>query len=546
VITPAALFQLVRADFLERVRRHSFLVTLGFTLYAAYMFLPPNHAHYATLNLGGHRGVYNSAWVGTLVAMLSVTFLSMAGFYLVKNAVERDRQTGVGAVLAATPMPGPVYLLGKMLSNFAVLATMVAALAVAAGVMQIIRGEDTHVQLVPLLTPFVLVTLPVMGVVAALAVFFEATPVLRGGVGNIAYFFMWMTNLSLSAAKNRPAASEAVSISSLVQQMQTACTAAFPDYPGGGHFAMGFNIKDKGLWDMQTFVWDGAHWTPEMLAWRAFWMAVPFALTLAAALFFDRFDTQRATVGGAMRRSARDRKPSAPEPADDVDPGPAFSRPAPRVIGGRSLTALAAHAGHSRLGALVLAELRIVLKGVSRWWILVAVALAVVSLFVPLPAVRQFLAPFSMIWPILRWSPMGTREVRHRTDALLFSSPRPVARLLTAQWLSGWIVALAVGSGAAMRFALNAEWGALAALLSGAAFVPAMALALGTWSGSAKLFEVLYMLLWYGGPMNRIPAIDFVGTTQPAAGPGVPATFLALAAGLMGLAVLGRRRQLRR
>jgi hypothetical protein len=540
------LVQLVRADFLERVRRHSFLVTLGFTLYAAYMFLPPNHSHYSTLNLGGHRGVYNSAWVGTLVAMLSVTFLSMAGFYLVKNAVERDRQTGVGAILAATPMSGPVYLLGKMLSNFAVLATMVAVLAMAAGVMQIIRGEDAHVRLVPLLTPFVLVTLPVMGVVAALAVFFEATPVLRGGVGNIAYFFLWMTNLSLSAAKSRPAASEAVSISSLVQQMQNACMAAFPDYPGRGHFAMGFNVKDKGVWDMQTFVWEGAHWTPEMLAWRGFWMAVPFALTLMAALFFDRFDTQRATIGGGRRRSARGRKAGEPEPVTEVEPGPAVARPAPRVIGGRAPTGLAARPGRSRFGALVLAELRIALKGVSRWWYFVALALAVVSLFVPLPAVRQFLAPFSMIWPILRWSPMGTREIRHRTDGLLFSSPRPVARLLAAQWLAGWIIALAVCGGAGMRFALTGEWGTLAALLTGAAFAPAMALALGTWSGSAKLFEVLYLLLWYGGPMNRIPAIDFVGTTQPAAGPGATATFVALAVGLMGFAVLGRRRQLRR
>ena len=65
-----ALFQLVRADFLERVRRQSFLVTLGFAIFAAYMFLPPNHARYATLNLAGHRGIYNSAWVGSLVAML--------------------------------------------------------------------------------------------------------------------------------------------------------------------------------------------------------------------------------------------------------------------------------------------------------------------------------------------------------------------------------------------------------------------------------------------------------------------------------------------
>ena len=77
---------------------------------------------------------------------------------------------------------------------------------------------------------------------------------------------------------------------------------------------MGFNIKD-GTWDPKTFVWEGARWTPEMLAWRAFWMAVPFAVTLVAALFFDRFDTPRATIGGGMRRLARGRRARAPQPA---------------------------------------------------------------------------------------------------------------------------------------------------------------------------------------------------------------------------------------
>lgn len=531
----AALFQLVRADFLERVRRHSFLVTLGFTLYAAYMFLPPNHAHYATLDLGGHRGVYNSAWVGTLVAMMAVSFLSLASFYLVKNAVERDRQTGVGAILAATPMPAPVYLLGKLLSNFAVLATMVAVLAAAASVMQIMLGEDTHVRLLPLLTPFVLVTLPIMGVVAALAVFFEVIPGLRGGPGNIAYFFLWVTAISLSAATGSGHPGEPLGVTILLEQMQAACKMAFPDYPGGGNYSLGFNIKESGAWHMTTFVWEGVHWTPVMLAWRAFWMAVPFGLTLAAALFFDRFDTQRATIGGRVPRPARGRKARAPKPPDDAhEPAPAFSGSASHLVGGRALARLTERVGRSRFGALVLAELRIALKGVSRWWTFVSLALAVVSLFVPLPVVRQFLAPFALIWPVLRWSPMGTREVSHRTDALLFSSPRPIARLLAAQWLAGWIIALMVSAGALARFAVTAQWGSLGALLAGVVFIPSMALACGTWSGGGKLFEVLYLLLWYVGPMNRTPPIDFVGSTQPAAGPGAPIAFVVAAAGSFG------------
>jgi hypothetical protein len=36
-----------------------------------------------TLEIDSHRGLYNSAYVGTLIAMLTTLFLSLIGFYLV-------------------------------------------------------------------------------------------------------------------------------------------------------------------------------------------------------------------------------------------------------------------------------------------------------------------------------------------------------------------------------------------------------------------------------------------------------------------------------
>ena len=56
-----ALYQLMRADFLERVRRDSFLIVLGVMVFACYMFVPPAGASYVTLYLGSRRGLYNSA-----------------------------------------------------------------------------------------------------------------------------------------------------------------------------------------------------------------------------------------------------------------------------------------------------------------------------------------------------------------------------------------------------------------------------------------------------------------------------------------------------
>jgi hypothetical protein len=173
------LGQMVKADFKERARRTSFLVTLAFTVYVGY----ETFAGGIVINLDKYRGVYNSAWVGALMAAVTSCFLSLVGFYIVKGSIERDEQTRVGRILAATPMTKTFYTVAKALGNFAVLSSMVAVMAVAALLMQLLRGEDRVVHVGALLGPLALIALPVMAFVAALAVLFETLPVLRGGVG---------------------------------------------------------------------------------------------------------------------------------------------------------------------------------------------------------------------------------------------------------------------------------------------------------------------------------------------------------------------------
>ncbi|WP_205687891.1 hypothetical protein, partial [Ciceribacter ferrooxidans] len=64
---------------------------------------------------------------------------------------------------------------------------------------------------------------------------------------------------------------------------------------------------------------------------------------------------------------------------------------------------------------------------------------------------RAWILPFAWIWPIVTWSAMGTRDVRHGTTALLDSSPRPLERQLPALWLSGVLVAVTLGLGVGVR-----------------------------------------------------------------------------------------------
>ena len=192
---------------------------------------------------------------------------------------------------------------------------------------------------------------------------------------------------------------------------------------------------------------------------------------------------------------------------------------------------------------MVVAELRLALHGVSRWWYLVALGLIAAGLFSPVPVSRGLLIA-AWIWPLLIWSAMGARETRWRTDQLVFSTAHPLRRQLPACWLAGVIIALVTGGGTGIRLLVAGEQLGLLAWTVGALFIPTMALALGVWSGSSKLFEVLYLFLWYLGPANHVGPIDFMGVVGPLLPPRTPVLFLAVTVALVVFAAVGRKRQL--
>ena len=529
------LYHLARADFLQRTRSYGFLITLGVTLYVAYFFIPPNHSSYSTMQIGGHRGLYNSAYLGSLMALLISPFLSLAGFYLVKNAIDRDIQTGVGQILATTTLSKPLYTVGKTISNFAVLAVMVAIMGVAAVAMQFVRGEDLTLHLGQIVLPLIFISLPVMLVVAAVAILFEAIPWLRGGFGNVVYFFLWVSALSTPIARldsaRHGAYNDLFGMGVVVPSISAACETAFPGSSKAG-LSMGINFKASGqFWDLNTFRWEGLDWTREIIVSRLCWLGVGLGLALLAAVFFRRFDPAREKARRAHKAAQQS------SPSEFIE-----DRIVPDAVQTATLHPLTKPPRFSFL-FMVLAELRLALHGVSLWWYLVAVGLFAAGLFTPVSVSRGFLIA-AWIWPLLIWSAMGTRETRLRTDQLVFSTAHPLRRQLPACWLAGVIIAVLTGGGTGIRLLIAGEQLGLIAWTVGALFIPTMALALGVWSGSSKLFEVLYLFLWYLGPANHFGGIDFMGATGSLLPPSTPVRFCVITAALAVFAIAGRKRQL--
>jgi hypothetical protein len=519
------LYHIGRADFLERVRRYSFLLTMLFALYLGYNAATGK----ITLRLGEFRGVYTSAWIGTLIALVTTTFISLAGFYIIKNSIERDRQTGVGQILAATPLSKISYTLGKFLSNVSVLAAMVGVLALAALAMQLFAGEDPRFSLWQLWSPFLFMALPAMALVAALAVLFESIPVLRGGIGNVLYFFLWPFSLGMGEMVKSHLV-DPLGLFTVFAGLEPAAQAGIPGYKGG--FSLTVDPEPVGV--VKSFRWEGVSWSQEVILSRVLWIGVALALVVLAALFFDRFDPARSLRLASRKRFERGVASSA-RPRSGV----------PRRSGEVHLTPLDPKATGFGITSMFAAELRLALKGLPWWWFAIAGGLIIAQFASPLSVADGPLLGVAWIWPTLIWSAMGTREARLGTEQILFSAARNRSRQLPACWLAGFVVASLTGCGAAARLLMARDSSAFLAWFAGALFIPTLALFLGIWSGTSKFFEGLYTTLWYIGPMNRVPGLDFTGAASGGRAGEIAAVYLMLTVALFAAALAGRSRQLR-
>ena len=507
------LYHMAKADFLERIRRYSFLLTLVFAVYLGYQAGTGG----IVLRLDNYQGALNSAWCGSMMTLVSTSFLTLAGFYIVKNSLLRDEQTRVGCILATTPMSKSFYTLAKTLSNFFVLSAMLAVLALGAIVLQRTQGHYP-VQLWTLLAPFVWVGLPAMVFVGAIAVLFETLPVLRGGVGNVIYFFVWGAGLGAGVSHQWD---DLGGFTVIGRHMQNALRAVDPTYKDD----IVLTISDK-LPASRSFVWTGIDWTPAIVLHRFWWVAGAAVVVLLSAGFFHRFDPAQEW----WRRKNGTRS----SPRDSVPQLPSAPAPVALQLSAADLTPILVSKRQWQFTRFVAAESRLMLKSQPWWWYLGAVGLFTACL----TSSQAGIILAAWLWPILLWSQMGTREARYATQSLLFSSEHALERQVPAAWAAGVIITALTGGGLGIRLLIRGDFRALATWATACLFIPALALALGAWSGSSKAFEAVYTVWWYIGPAHHTPGLDFMGTSGASSS---PALYLLFTAVLLAAAFWGRR-----
>jgi len=476
------------ADARIRFRRTSTVVVFLLLSALAYVWVPDPATGRALMQIAGRRAVYNSAAIAMATALLGTLFVGLAGFYVVSNAVRRDAQSRVGAIIAATPLRSGEYIAGKFLGNALFLATFFGGFMLVSMAMVVVRGE-APLEPWTFVTQYLLLAPPPILFVSALAILFECVPWLSWRFGDVAYFFLFMTSMGLATAAvvsgTMPWAAYfdpsglATALAQTAAMMHTKSISI-----GSGPFDV----------HKPPIVYPGLPLDARFVAQRLTSMLMPLPLLVLARVSFHRFDPARIRVAAKAERRWLGRLNALLKP---------LTRGMLRMPAARSLP----------LAAVADAQLTVAL--------LPPIAIAIVAV----AAVRNL--PLAFLAMAMAIADVAARDVRANAIGMLYAAPRLREHFVAWKAMSTAIVALAF----VITFPSPAPF-------VGAFFVVALATCLA----NAKAFIVLFLSFWYIVINDRgaTPALDFAGFYGKAT-PMIVATYALIGIGLLALAALGRR-----
>jgi hypothetical protein len=352
----------------------------------------------------------------------------------------------------------------------------------------------------------------------------------------VLWFFIWAFSLAMPDIFKRKWL-DPMGFISTMDSVLPAARAAIPNYKNG--IELTFATAQSPI--AQNLRFGGIPWTSHAILVRLLWVGFALAFALIAALLFDRFDDARALLpsfGGNGRTRA------SAIATNGKNGGVPLAISAQRTTQ-TYLTALDRSESSNGILRIFSAELRLALQGLRWWEYAVSAGLLIAQFVAPFAAARGPLLAVAWLWPALVWSAMGSRESRFGVRQLIFSCTNIVPRQLFACWLAGVFVALLTGAGAGFRLVVAGHYSGFFAFLAATLFIPSLALALGVLTGSGKSFEALYSVLWYIGPINHAPGIDFTGSSNGARTFQDAIIYLVLAGILLATSFVARSRQLR-
>lgn len=187
----------------------------------------------------------------------------------------------------------------------------------------------------------------------------------------------------------------------------------------------------------------------------------------------------------------------------------------------------------------IFSELSLMLSGQPFIWKLISLGAMIACLFMDLGMVQIYILPLALLWFINVYSAMGSREHQHDVLKYISTIPNGLLRQIIFSWASGIIISLTLSFPVILRMLFLGQTVGVFACLAGVVFLPSLALFLGEFTKTQRVFELSFIVITYV-ILNNVTAFMYIGIHPDIV--SLSRSFIYLFAGLvMGVAAVLKR-----
>lgn len=458
------VFRIAKADFLERVRRFSFIVMIAVAMIIIFFAVPNPEAMLSSITINPTEFAQSSdvSWIFFASSVCAGLFFPIIGVAYIRNAIDTDRKYGVIYLIQASNTKKVEYIYGKIISNFLLLFVLWNVLLFGAFIMSIIRFPNSNTPVRMLIIVFFSM-LPNILFCSTMAVVLEVLPLFKSKMGNnigtILFLLLCIISISVSVSGITTYWGHFFDITNILWNIQNVENIVFPI--SGRHADITIlsggeaNINNNHL---PILCLNSIEYSEEFMIGKM--MLILFCLSVAAAVSFWAFYEKKYVIikQKKKRMILKDKK--------------------------------------IKIRGPVIRELAMRFKNVSFFWKIILLLLWGALFAFKLQTSYGILYPLLCLTGLPLFSDIGCREYKYGMERVLSVSGNIFIKQLFLEWISALIISIIMTLPLVLRFMLENEYQGIGYICF-AVFIPSLSALLGEYTKECRVFELIFIIMCY-------------------------------------------------
>jgi hypothetical protein len=475
-----------------RMRRLSTLVAVMAMIAISWAMIVDPKTGSSLMAIKQARVLYTSSALAMGSASMLSFLLALIGFFLVRGRIVEDIRSGIGCVIAATPVSNSLFLFSRWLGGVIYMFALIMVAMSSIMVLHALRG-DGPIQVLVYLQTYLLVLGPMIVFAVSAAILFDSVPLLMGKAGDFIYFISWMLQISIIAKIEEMSAGSLSSwllldFSGLVSTIVVLKTHLLTN-----HFSLGATTFNPLVAPITLPV---NMWSWQLFVLRISTAGLALTLLLPAIPLFHRFSPDKVKQSHARKRRS---------PLEILN---AWTRPLAKQV--QPLFVWAAQTANFMGQVLADIALTFVNSPFAIIALVVLTGFAALLNLKALPGLTIFAVAF---WGILI-SDISTRDFQAAIEGMTAAVTGGAVRRYFRQLLATIFLGLLFTGVIVFRLSFAMPVFAVA-LLVGIISVAALANSLGKLTNTSKTFMSLYLFTVYiSTQADKAVMLDIFGFNQ--------------------------------